>query len=124
MINNRPPQNQAEFGSGVNLAPPSPSAKDIEGLRVLARQEGLGCAVASLLFQIIRDRRATVMPNESRRTESELAAALLQSPADINVIACLFKLWIKTAGFLQGPFMKSHVAARNVLGQTIGQHDV
>src|SRR6266478_8338266 len=104
------------------MAAPNATAKDIERLRVLARQQGLGGAVASLLFQIIRNRGAAVMPDESGRTESDLAAALLQSPAEIDVVACLFKQRIKTAGFLQGRFIKGHVAAGNVLGQTIGQH--
>ena len=64
------------------------------------------------------------MPDESGRTEADLAVVLLQAPAYVHVVTRLAENGIEPADRLEGPFVKGHVAAGNVLGFPVCQHHV
>ena len=87
-------------------------------------QHRLGLAVAALLAQVGPERRTPVMPDERRRAEADAVAAFLQAPANVHVVAGAMENGIEAADLHQGPFVKGHVAAGNVFGLTVGQHDV
>src|SRR5262249_18012263 len=76
-------------------------------------------AVADLLSPIRSDRIAMVMPDERRGAESQMPAALLQSPADVHVVAGLGVSRIEAAHLFERPPAKGHIASRNVLGDRI-----
>ena len=124
MVDDLPLQGHTQLRRGVNAAAPDAAAEKVEILRVLAHQQGFRFAVAGLLLQVSADRGTPVVPDKTGVTESELAASLLQTPADIHVVTRRAKHRIEPADFLQRPFVKHHVAAGNVLGLTVGQHDV
>ncbi len=64
------------------------------------------------------------MPDETRRGESDLVAAVLDAPADVHVVASFSKDWVKSADFIEDPFIENHVAAGNMFGLGVGQHDM
>jgi len=51
-------------------------------------------------------------------------AFLLQSPAEIHIVARLPIFDIEAAYGIEGPAIKSHVTTRNMLGDRIGEQDV
>ena len=53
----------------------------------LAFQGGLGAAVVELLPPIAADRVAAAVPDHRRGVEAERPAALLEAPADVDVVA-------------------------------------
>src|SRR5258708_513719 len=73
-INDRLAQQYPEPGRGVYPATPQAAAEGVEVFRVLAHQQGFGLAVTMLLFQVIRNRRAPIMPHERRWAEPDLVA--------------------------------------------------
>src|SRR5215467_452156 len=87
-------------------------------------QETLSFAITDLLPPISPDRIAMMVPDESARAEGQPPAALLQPPADVNVVAGLGVSRIETAHFFERAPAKGHVAAGNVLGDRVVQEHV
>src|SRR2546422_3079831 len=103
----------------INTAGPGCMSHRVVLLRPLSFQHGLGLAVASLLSPIGADRIAAMMPNDRCRAKPQCPTFLLQSPANIDVIACDTELRVECADGFEAGFAKSHVAARNVFGLSI-----
>src|SRR6266542_5434283 len=65
-----------------------------------------------------------MMPDHRRRAEPQCPAALLESPADIDVVAGNAVLRIKPADRLEASLSKRHIAAWYVLGLQIREEDM
>src|SRR5215471_16615856 len=110
VINHAAVKQNTELRRRINAAAPDAPAEGIEVFRMLCGQQGLGLAVALLLLEIGLDRRAAVIPDETRRAETNPVAAFLQAPADVHVIPRFAIDRIEAADFVQGPFVECHVA--------------
>ena len=62
-----------------------------------------------------------MMPDQGRRVKAQRPALLLQTPAEIDIVACDPKLGIKAPDGLQAVLPKGHVAPRDVLRDLIGE---
>src|SRR5437588_6591086 len=100
MIDDLPLQSHTQLRRGVNAAAQYSAAEKVEILRMLAHQQGFRFAVPGLLLQVSADRGTPVVPDKTGVTESELAAALLQTPANIHVVTRRAKHRVETADFL------------------------
>jgi hypothetical protein len=65
-----------------------------------------------------------VVPHQSRGRKRDPPAFVLESPADVDVIACAQENRIESADGQQGIAPHGEVAARNVLRVTIVEHHV
>ena len=117
-------QNDAMFGTGIDAAAPDTTADGVKVFGMFARQQRLGLTIAVLLLEIGFDSGTPVVPDKPRRAEPEFVPPLLEPPAEVHVVACLPENGVKAADLLQRPFVKSHVAARNVLGFAVADHHV
>src|SRR5690348_16826118 len=88
------------------------------------QQQRLSLTVAGLLLQIGLGVLPAVMPNNGSRRERNPLARLLQAPTDIDVIAGLAKLRIKTIDTFERLAPKRHVATGYVLGLLIAFENV
>src|SRR5438105_1647873 len=61
------------------------------------------------------------MPNEGSGTKSDFFSRLLEPPAKIHVVPRRMKDRIEPAHFLERPFVKYHIATRDVLGLAIAE---
>src|SRR5262245_28403035 len=64
------------------------------------------------------------MPDQGRRVEADAPAALLDPPADIDVVAGDAKARIEAVESQQALPAKSHVATRDVLGLVVREQDM
>src|SRR5262249_16617062 len=64
------------------------------------------------------------MPNDCGRTERDYPAALLNSPAEIHVVACLAIFGIEPAHSFEGPTVKRHVTPGNMLRDSVGKQNM
>src|SRR5262245_60743361 len=64
------------------------------------------------------------MPNDRRRTERDYPAGLLNSPAEIHVVASLAIFGIESADPFEGPTVKRHVTTGNMLGDRIRKQNM
>ena len=81
-------------------------------------------AVAGLLFEIGANRAAAMVPDLSGRGEADFFPGVEQSPADVNIIAGLAEARIEAAYVEQCLAAERHVAAGDVLGIAVVEHDV
>src|SRR5450432_706034 len=65
-----------------------------------------------------------MMPNDCGRAECNDVTCLLQPPAKINVVPGFAVLTVEPADGVEGPTIKGHVAAWNVLRDGVGEQDV
>ena len=70
-------------------------------LRPLPLEQRLGLAVAVLLLPVRADRVAAVVPDHGRGAEAERPAALLEPPADVDVVAGGAELRVEAADRLE-----------------------
>src|SRR5262245_12772626 len=107
----------------VENAAPFAVAAPVELLRVLELKECFRFAITGLLAQIGAHVLSAVMPDKRAGRKSDPVAGLLQSPANIHVIARLAVMRIEAVDRLQNVAAKGHVATGNVLGLLIAlQH--
>src|SRR5215831_6110382 len=88
--------------------------------RPLALEHGLGAAVVHLLTKVFQHGAAAMVPNHRAGMEAELPAALLETPAEIDVVAGDAELRIKTIDRLETFAAISHVAAREMFRLAVG----
>jgi hypothetical protein len=124
VINDGRAHGHADAGGRVNAPVPLAAAEPIEIFGMAADEEGFGFAVTVLLFEVVVNGGAAVMPDEARGREAQGVALLLETPADIDVVAGFAENGIETANLLKRPFVESHVAAGDVFGHAVGEHDV
>src|ERR1700688_2776079 len=87
-------------------------------------QQRLRFTVAILLFQESGESKTPIVPHDCSWTESDDPSSLLDSPAKIDVITCLAIFGIEAAGGFKGAPVKSHVTARNVLGDCVSKQNM
>ena len=87
-------------------------------------QQGLGASVAPLLFEVFADGIAPVVPNHGSGTKAESPSPLLESPADIHVIAGSIKLRVEPPHGFECRLPEGHVAPGNMLGHLIRYQDM
>ena len=87
-------------------------------------QQRLGFAVSALLFEVRLDRISAIVPDLRRWRESDALPQVLNPPDDVHIIAGLAKLRIEAVHLFQDGGVERHVAAGNVLGGAVVDHDV
>ena len=110
--------------AAVHHPAPLPVAAAIELVGVLGVQQGLGLAIAGLLLEVRTRVLAAMMPDERPRREGDQEPLMLETPADIHVVAGLAKLGIEPVDRLEDLAAKSHVAAGDMLGDLVAQQDM
>src|SRR5205823_6537954 len=106
-----PPGEREGEASTVQAAAPAQVSGRVVLLRPLALQQRLGPAVAPLLLDVGAQRAASVVPDERRRAEAERPAELLQTPADVHVVAGGPKPGIEAVDQLEAGPSERRVAA-------------
>src|SRR4030095_13426428 len=81
-------------------------------------------AIAVLLFQESSQRKTSMVPDDSGRTERNHTTGLLKTPAKIDVISGLMIFRIEAADALKRPPLERHVTTGNVFGDRVGQQNV
>src|SRR5437867_9437749 len=87
-------------------------------------QQRFRFAVTILLFQESAQREPPVMPDDRGRTEGNDPSSLLNSPAEIHVVAGLAIFGIEPAYTFESPTIKRHVTTGNMLGHFIGKQNM
>ena len=64
------------------------------------------------------------MPDNGGGAEGNHTAALLQAPAEVHIVTGLAVFGVEAADLIEGPAVKSHVAAGNVFRDDIGEKHV
>ena len=119
VVDNRLSDDQALQRRTVEHAAPLAVAAAIVAVRMFKPQQGLGLTVSGLLPQIGAGRLSSLVPDEGPRCERNPMARLLQTPADIDVVAGLEKLRIESIDRFQRFTAECHVAARNMFGHLV-----
>ncbi len=107
----------------VNAAFPADAALG-EAVGVFFVEEGLGFAVAALLFEVFCGGGAAVVPDEGGAGEAEGVAVVAEAPAEVDVVAGGLEDGVEAADFVEGGFFDREVAAGEVLGGGVIDHDV
>src|SRR5215467_6694830 len=87
-------------------------------------QQRFRFAVAVLLFHESAQRKAPIMPHDRSRAERNGPSSLLNSPAEIHVVAGLAIFGIESAYTFEGPTVKRHVTTGNMLGDGIREQNM
>src|ERR1043166_9288152 len=87
-------------------------------------QQRFRFAVAILLLQKSTESKPAVVPHDCSRAESDDPASLLNSPAKIDVVPSFAIFGVEAARAFKCPSIKSHVTARNVLGDCVGKQNM
>ena len=77
-----------------------------------------------LLVPVLANGVVSMMPHHGGRMKAKRPAALLESPAHIDIIASDAVAGVEAADRLQGAFAKGHIAARHVLGTSVAKEHV
>src|SRR5260221_13778381 len=104
-------------GQSHTIESPGPGkmADGVVLLRPLLFQQRLGLRIVLLLPPVGAHRVAAVMPHHRRSGETQGPAALLQPPADIDIVASKTETRIETTHRFWVGFTKSHATASNGL---------
>lgn len=113
----------AESGATVNAAFPADAAFG-ETVGVFFEEEGFGTAIAHLLFEVFPGGGAAMVPDEGGSGEAEREAGVVESPAEVDVVACGLEDGIEAADLREGGLFDRKVAAGEVLGGGVIEHDV
>src|SRR4030095_8682825 len=81
-------------------------------------------AVTVLLFQESAQRKPSVMPDDRGGTKRYSPSSLLNSPAEIHVVAGLAIFGIEPGYTFEGPTVKCHVTTGNMLGDCIRKQNM
>ena len=124
MVNDRAIHKPAEPRSAVDLTAPFRCAGRAEKDQMFKAQQGFRFAVAVLLFQKSAERKPSIMPDDRGRTERYYPSSLLNSPAEIHVVAGLAIFGIEPAYTFESPTVKRHVTTGNMLGDGIRKQNM
>ncbi len=105
----------------VDAAEPTRLPEHIETAWVLEEEQSFSFAVAALLFDIVANGVAAKMPYHGSRAKADLVSFILQSPAEIHIVAGGAKDRIKSIDRFQRFPPERHIAAGNMLGDFIIQ---
>src|SRR5204863_5382152 len=86
-VDDRPAGEHAGRELAVDAPEPARLAEQIEAIRMLEVEERLRLAVPHLLLQVRLHGVAPVVPNGCRRAEADRVATVLETPADVHVVA-------------------------------------
>src|ERR1051326_5934150 len=100
--------------NSVNPPRPGQMARQVVLFRPFFFQKSLGLPITLLLAQIGANRVSSMMPDDCRGIETQRPAALLQTPADIHIVAGRAELRVKSPDRLETRLSKSDVASGNV----------
>ena len=121
MIDDGPIHEPGETRCTIDLTFPLRGPGGTEENKMPETKERFGFSVSLLLLSESGQRKAPVVPDDGRRTKADDLALLLQTPAEIHIIASLVVFRIKSTDFFESPFVEGHIAAGNVLRNDIGQ---
>ena len=124
VINDRAINKPAEPRSAVDLTAPFRCAGRAEKDQMFKAQQRFRFAVAVLLFQESAQRKPPIMPDDRGRTERDYPSSLLNSPAEIHVVAGLAIFGIEPTYTFEGPTVKRHVTTGNMLGDCIRKQNM
>src|SRR4029079_9396235 len=109
---------------GIDAPSPADMPAAVVLLGPFALEQCFGSTVSGLLLQISADRRSAAVPDDGRRTETELPAMLLKLPADVDVVPGHMELWVETTDRTQRFASEGHVATWDVLGFLVRDEDM
>src|SRR5438309_7516018 len=108
----------------VESASPGKMTGGVVLLRPFPFEQSLCLAVVLLLLPVRAYRVAAMMPDHGSRTEAQFPAALLQTPADIDIVTGNTEKGIKATDGLKARFTKGHIAAWNMFRLLVGEQDM
>src|SRR5215475_10120825 len=114
VINDRAINKPTEPCSAVDLAAPFRCACRAEKDQMLKSEQRFCFAVAILLFQKRAKGKPSIMPDDRGRTERDNPSTLLNSPAEIYVVAGLAIFRIEPTHTFKSPTIERHVTAGNM----------
>lgn len=114
----------SDGAASVDEAVPFRSAKFRESLGVLGDEQALGTAVAKLLAKESDERAAPPVPDEGAGREAKAEPGVTQPPAEINIVASGLELRVKSADCVEGGAGDDEIAAGEMLGLLVAEHDV
>ncbi len=124
VVNDRAIHKPAEPRSAVDLTAPLRCAGRAEKDQMFKAQQGFRFAIAVLLFQESAERKPSIMPDDRGRTKRYYPSSLLNSPAEIHVVAGLAIFGIEPAYTFESPTVKRHVTTGNMLGDGIRKQNM
>lgn len=95
-----------------------------KSMGVFLVKEGLGPAIAHLLFEVSPGSGPAMMPDERGSGEAERVAGIAKPPAKIDVVAGGLENGIETADGLEGFLSNGEVTTGKVLGDGVIEHDM
>src|SRR5262249_31662508 len=110
--------------SAVHASSPREVPGGVVLLRPLSLQQRFRSPVTHLLPPVRTYGVAAKVPDHRGGVEAERPSALLQSPADVDVVPRCAKLDVESADRLEARLAEGHVASGNVLGFPVGDEDV
>src|SRR5215213_3517539 len=96
----------------------------VVALGPLALEQRLGLPVLELLLEVVAGRAAAMVPDDRAGAEAHGPAAVLQPPADVDVVTGDPELVVEAADLLQPVLPEGHVAGWDVRGDLIRQQHV
>src|SRR5436190_248538 len=124
VIDNRAVNKPGEARSAVDLTAPFRCAGRAEEDQMFKPQQRFRFAIAVLLFQKSAQRKPSMMPNDGGRAERDYPSSLLNSPAEIHVVAGLAVFRIESTYTFEGPTVKRHVTTGNMLGDCVRKQNM
>ena len=110
--------------AAVQLPRPGDVPKPIEPFRPLALEQRFGQAIPALLAQVAAGRPTAVVPHHGAGREADGPAALVQSPADVDVVTGRPESRVVPADRAQAVDPEGRIAAWDVLRFGIGSEHV
>jgi hypothetical protein len=124
VINNRSINKPAEPRRAIDLTAPFCCAGRAEKDQMFKAQQRFRFAIAILLFHKSSQCKSAVMPDNRSWAERNYPATLLNSPAEIHVVAGLPIFRIEPTYAFEGPTVKCHVTTGNVLGDRVRKQNM
>src|SRR5262249_47284651 len=109
VVDNRAPRKQRLRKIAVNASEPLRLSEEIEAIGMLDVEERLGLPVSHLLLDVGFDGVAAEVPHDRRGAEADRVALILQTPAEVDVVASGSEQGIEAVDLLEDRLPKGHV---------------
>lgn len=110
--------------SRVDHAIPAGITTDGESMWVLGQQNGFGSTITDLLAEVTGNGGSTIVPDECPGGEAQAKTGIAEAPTEINIITGGAEIRIKASNGVKGFFHDGEIAAREMFGFDVIDHDV
>src|SRR5678815_281740 len=124
MVNHTTAEEGMEHAAPINATAEGVMPRGVVLLRPLLLQQGLRLSVTPLLSPKSGNRASAMMQNHRARRETKRPTAVLESPAEVHVIARHAKGRIEPADRVEAGFPHGHVAPRQMLREFVVEQHV